>query len=259
MTFYKPILATDAIHVRGKHLYKWDGTPFIIKGIAFPTPSENIGAQKRYGYDPESWLAILHQLRDLGLEFNTVRLYRLHPSVDYSEFFRGAAKLGVYVIVPMTSVDGSGVLDRKIAAPKCYKPKLFVYGARAIKEYLKYPNVLAGMVGNEVMNDEKAWLAAPCIRAYARDLKIFMDKMISVQVADRTLPLIYATQDAATIGGATLDKDAVLKLTVDYLSCAGESKGVVKFPQNKFGQSPIDVYGVNIERCVYFVFICVIS
>lgn len=263
MTSFKPIRATDAIHVEGKHLYKSDGTPFIVKGIAFPTPPENIGAQQNYGYDAKAWLAILHQLRSLGLEFNTVRLYRLHPSVNYSEFFHGAADLGVYVIVPLTAAEGPGVLDRKLAAPSCYKRKLFVYGARAVREYLHHPNVLAGMVGNEVMNDEKAWLAAPCIRAYARDLKLFMDTMVDEGVAERTLPLIYAAQDSATIGGATVDKDEVMRLTVDYLSCAEEGKGVAvadvtgedsssseefdSFSYNKFGQSPIDIYGVNIE------------
>lgn len=258
---FKPIRASDTIHVRGKHLYKSDGTPFVVKGIAFPTPPENLGAQQHYGYDAKSWLAILHQLRDLGLEFNTIRLYRLYAAVDYSEFFHGAAELGVYVIVPLTSAEGPGVLDRKLAAPKCYKSKLFVYGARAVREYLQYPNVLAGMVGNEVMNDEKAWLAAPCIRAYARDLKVFMDSMVDEGVADRTLPLIYAAQDSATIGGADTDKDAVMKLTVDYLSCADEGKGEAvtdvtgedssqefeSFSDNKFGQSPIDIYGVNVE------------
>jgi hypothetical protein len=261
MTASKPIRPSDTIHVRGKHLYKSDGTPFFVKGIAFPTPPEIMTAKQNYGYDAKSWLAILHQLRDLGLEFNTIRLYRLHASVDYSEFFRGAAELGVYVIVPLTSAEGPGVLDRKLAAPKCYKSKLFVYGARAVREYLKYPNVLAGMVGNEVMNDEKAWLAAPCIRAYARDLKVFMDAMVSEGVSDRTLPLIYAAQDSVTVGGATVNKDAVMRLTVDYLSCAEEGKGAAvadltgkdsalefeTFSDNKFGQSPIDIYGVNIE------------
>jgi hypothetical protein len=262
MVYFKPITSDDAIHVKGKHLYNSDGSQFIIKGIAFPTPPESQLTQPNRGYDAKSWLAILKQLRDLGLEFNTIRLYRLYPDkVDYSEFFEGAAELGIYVIVPLTSAAGPGVLDRKLAAPKCYKPKLFKYGARAVKEYLKYPNILAGVVGNEVMNDEKAWLAAPCIRAYARDLKVFMDNMVSADASERTLPLIYAAQDSATIGGAAVEKDTVMKLTVDYLSCSEEGKGVAvadvagdepshgveHFSENKFGQSPIDIYGVNIE------------
>ncbi|KAL7518471.1 hypothetical protein ACHAWX_003293 [Stephanocyclus meneghinianus] len=261
MVSFQPILASDAIHAKGKHLFKEDGTQFIIKGIAFPTPPETMLIEDHRGYNPDAWLKILHQLRDSGLEFNAVRMYRMYPErVDYSEFFRGAAALGVYVIVPLTAAAGPGVLDRKLAAPKCYKSKLFKYGARAIREYLKYPNVLAGVVGNEVMNDEKAWLAAPCIRAYARDLKVFMDSMVEKGAANRTVPLIYAAQDSATIGGAAVDKDRVMKLTVDYLTCSEEGKGLdfpdvegaeptnaEHFSGNKFGLSPIDIYGVNIE------------
>jgi len=173
-----PIGIDDAIHVRGKHLYKRDGTQFTVKGIAFPTPPVNY-MRSSAGYDAKAWLAILHQLRvDLAIDFNTIRLYRINPvQVNYNEFFEGAAQLGIYVIVPLTTANGVGVLDRTLPAPTCYNRNLFAYGASAIVEYLQHPNVLAGMVGNEVMNDEEAWQAAPCIRAYARDLKLFMDRV----------------------------------------------------------------------------------
>ena len=63
-------------------------------------------------------------------------------NVDYSEFIEGAAELGIYIIVPLTSASGGGVLDRTLAAPKCYKKSLFNYGASALKVYLQHPNVL---------------------------------------------------------------------------------------------------------------------
>ncbi len=132
---YHPITAKDTIVVRGKHLYKRDGSRFSIRGIAFPTSSVD--------YNATSWLAILKQLRELDLQFNTVRLYRMDPlKVDYSEFIEGAAELGVYIIVPLTDAEGGGVLDRTLAAPKCYKKSLFNYGASALKVYLQHPNVL---------------------------------------------------------------------------------------------------------------------
>ncbi len=173
-----PLGIDDTIHVHGKHLYKRDGTPFTVRGIAFPTPPATY-LRPSNGYDAKAWLAILKQLRvDLGLDFNTVRLYRINPvQVNYREFFDGAAQLGIYVIVPLTTADGAGVLDRTLPAPTCYNGNLFAHGASAIVEYLKSPNVLAGIVGNEVLNDEEAWQAAPCIRAYARDLKLFMDRV----------------------------------------------------------------------------------
>lgn len=132
---YHPITAEDAVVVRGKHLYKRDGSRFSIRGIAFPTSSVD--------YNASSWLAILKQLRELDLQFNTVRLYRMDPlNVDYSEFIAGAAELGVYIIVPLTAAWGGGVLDRTLAAPDCYTKSLFNYGASALKVYLQHPNVL---------------------------------------------------------------------------------------------------------------------
>mmetsp|Transcript_5450 Transcript_5450/g.11592 ORF Transcript_5450/g.11592 Transcript_5450/m.11592 type:complete len:574 (+) Transcript_5450:91-1812(+) len=309
-----PITPKDTIHVHGKHLYRTTdttSTPFTIRGIAFPTPPE-IYNPSTHGYNATTWLAILRQLRlppkkkevspiqdsnsgnsshpdiiteteaqnegGLGLNFNTIRLYRMYPDqIDYSEFLEGAAALGIYVIVPLTSAFGHGVLDRTSPAPKCYHPHLFHYGARALKKYLKYPNVLAGMVGNEVMNDEKAWKAAPCVRAYARDLKLYMARMVEEGVLERTLPLMYAGQDSSMIGGADTDPNEVMKLTVDYLSCVEYGKSVVvvnseedvdvgsvskqvalrasgsagggswNFEDHKFGESPIDIFGLNVE------------
>jgi hypothetical protein len=136
-----PITENDSVIVRGKHLYKRDGSLFGIRGIAFPTPPDGL---PNCGYNSTAWLDVLHQLRNLlPSQFNAVRLYRMNPlKVDYSEFIEGAAQLGIYIIVPLTSVSGDGVLDRTLPAPNCYKQSLFNYGANALRQYLKYPNVL---------------------------------------------------------------------------------------------------------------------
>ncbi|KAK1746976.1 hypothetical protein QTG54_002320 [Skeletonema marinoi] len=185
----RPITAEDTVVVRGKHLYKRDGSIFTIRGVAFPTPPEDdVGVF----YNASAWLDILKQLRELDLQFNTVRLYRMDPlKVDYSEFIEGAAELGVYIIVPLTAASGGGVLDRTLPAP-------------------------SGVVGNEVMNDEASWLAAPCVRSYARNLKLFMDQLVQEKIVQRTLPLIYAAQDSSVLGGAEMDSDTIVKLTADY-------------------------------------------
>lgn len=126
---------------------------------------------------------------------------------------------------------------------------------------LIYHKLIGGVVGNEVMNNEKSWLAAPCVRNYARNLKLFMDKMVKEQVVQRTLPLIYAAQDSSVLGGAEMDSDMIVKLTADYLTCAESGKGTIvedvagaepssgiqHFTNNRFGISPIDIFGVNIE------------
>ena len=74
---YRPITEDDSIVVRGKHLYKRDGTPFKIYGIAFPTPPDRF---PNHGYNAVAWLDVLKQLRELmPLQFNAVRVYRMNP------------------------------------------------------------------------------------------------------------------------------------------------------------------------------------
>jgi len=103
-------------------------------------------------------------------------MYELDRRTDYAPLLRYAASLGICVLVPLTSRSGPGVLSRTDAAPKCYMypAELYGYGATCLDGYWDHPNVVAGVVGNEVMNDLDSWEAAPCVRAYLDDLTRYM-------------------------------------------------------------------------------------
>jgi hypothetical protein len=233
ITKSKAIGPDDVVTVKGRYLVKEkDGSRFMMKGIAFPVP---VDAKK---YNEKGWISVLHQLsNDLELDYNTIRLYRMYPRVDYSGFFEEAARLGIYVIVPLTAASGGGVLDREVAAPKCYHWRLFHYGKSALHNYMQYPNILAGVIGNEVINQLEAWPVAPCVKAYGRDLKKYMAAQESK--FDRPpLPLMYAAQNSAF--GANMDVNEGLKVTQEYLACQREGSTVDDI-------SGIDIFGVNVE------------
>jgi hypothetical protein len=216
---------TSIVSAIGNYLYKEDGTRFFVKGIAFPVPL------KPHDYNETAWIGILRQLKvGLKLDINAVRLYRMDPSVDYSGFFDYAASVGIYVIVPLTSDSGAGVLDRDKPAPKCYSRKLFQYGVASLRNFMQYPNTLAGVVGNEVMNSLSSWLTAPCVKAYVRDLKAYMDTDMN-----RNLPLLYTAQNSGF--GASVTADQAMFLTANYLTCTSEGED----------NSSIDIFGVNVE------------
>ena len=167
-----------------------------MKGIAFPVPL------KPHDYNETAWIGILRQVKvDLKLDINTVRLYQMDPSVDYSGFFDYAASVGVYVIVPLTPDSGAGVLDRDKPAPKCYMHNLFQYGVASLRNYMQYPNTLGGVVGNKVINSLPSWLTAPCVKAYVRDLKSYMARDM-----DRSLPLLYTAQNSGFGASVTADQ-----------------------------------------------------
>lgn len=211
-----PIGPNDIVTIHGKYLVKKsDGSRFIVKGIAFPV------SLPLHPYSATGWQAVLHQLHESAPEINTIRVYNMDPTIDYSAFFHTAAQLGIYIIVPLTAADGDGVLDRNVAAPDCYSSRLLDYGRACLENYGQYPNVLAGVIANEVMNSLLTWQAAPCILAFARDLQAYHSR----------LPLMYTAQHDSI--GAAISASQAMKLTMDYLTCDLDSA--------------IDIFGINIE------------
>jgi len=101
--------------------------------------------------------------------------------------------------------------------------------------------VLAGLISNEVMNSLESWSAAPCIKAYGEDLKIYMMKNYN-----RSLPLIYAAQNSGI--GPQIDPVDAMKITSDYLAC--QTKSSLMAPKGYFSggfENSIDTFGINIE------------
>lgn len=225
-----PILPEDIVTVQDKYLFR-NGQRFFIKGMAFPIeyPSPRV---KRKGYDIEGWTQVLEQLASES-EINTIRIYDMdcHHHQDYDTFLERAAELGIYVLVPLSAGMGPGVLDRDLAAPHCYSRALYHYGRTCLDRFSKHPNVLGGIIGNEVMNAPETWPAAPCLQAYARDLQRYM--MLD---QDRKLPLIYSAQHDS-ISAAILPSET-MKLTLDYLSCQTTEEDPLL---------AVDVFGINIE------------
>lgn len=148
ITMRTPITEHSNIVIRGKYLYSGEGKNrqrFLMKGIAFPTPppsqtqnyyssSEGITDEN---LDDESylmgWISVLEQLAN-DSDVNTIRLYEIDCRVDYSSFITRAAELGIYVLIPLTTTSGPGVLSRTNVAPFCYPKELFQYGASCIQK-----------------------------------------------------------------------------------------------------------------------------
>jgi hypothetical protein len=227
--------------------------------MAFPVPVDY--DSKNYVYNETGWIDVLHQLREASPYINTIRLYRLPPTVFLQTpqlqqssltvndnnpslgFFQEAARLGFYVVVPLTAVSGDGVLDRDLKAPSCYKYKLYNYGKKLVDTLQVHPNILGGVIGNEVMNNLLHWHSAPCLLAYARDLKRYMNGngKDDDQIPRRSIPLIYATQHDGI--GASVSPSEQSQLILNYMTCShGDEK------DDCSAVNPvIDIFGINIE------------
>mmetsp|Transcript_28076 Transcript_28076/g.61606 ORF Transcript_28076/g.61606 Transcript_28076/m.61606 type:complete len:526 (+) Transcript_28076:899-2476(+) len=234
----KPITNNDIVTVRGQYLFIGQNR-FFMKGIAFPTPPPHTSIDDDDTLDLSGWNAVLEQLAS-ETYINTIRVYEMDCRKDYGPFLDRAAELGIYVIVPLTGRSGDGVLSRDAVPPKCYPRKLYKYGAQCINRYWTYPNVIAGVVGNEVMNNLLTWQSAPCVKAYLNDLAAYIRSIGEDSADTRTtrtsLPLMYATQHDSP--GAELHADEAMKLTLDYLAC-NNGGSIDSF--NDF------IFGINIE------------
>lgn len=215
----------DRVIVQGRYLvYEQNPTErFMMRGMAFPVSVHD------KVYNEEGWISILKQLREASPYINTLRLYHIHldggdrDNHQMDGFYQAAAELGFYLLVPLTTASGDGVLNRGKAAPSCYNGKLFHYGARVLESVQDHPNVLGGVLGNEVLNSLRDWPAAPCLLAYARDLK---------RLGAR-LPLVYTTQHDGI--GAVVTPAESAELLLRYLTCEEDRNAT------------LDILGMNIE------------
>ena len=250
-----PITQDHVVTVEGRYLYVGEER-FFVKGIAFPNPppiqirhtgiGADVSSEQDDQIDLEGWNAVLEQLAN-ETDINTVRMYEMDCHLDYSHFLKRAAELGVYVIVPFTSVRGPGVLSRDKLPPYCYRSKLFTYGTTCLEQYWHHPNVLAGVVGNEVMNNLLAWQSAPCVKSYLDDLQAFAHDYGQVQAKNnknkrRSFPFMYATQHDSP--SAELLPDEATKITLDYLSCTTTTTG---FGGSDDPNNNNFIFGINIE------------
>eukprot|EP00933_Yihiella_yeosuensis_P037185 TRINITY_DN31060_c0_g1_i1.p1 TRINITY_DN31060_c0_g1~~TRINITY_DN31060_c0_g1_i1.p1 ORF type:complete len:500 (+),score=78.13 TRINITY_DN31060_c0_g1_i1:114-1613(+) len=246
---------TSPVRIRGNFLYDTvTGKRFFAKGIAYNPRNINwdgvnegprsdkcvAGTPKfktlEYTADvaaderEEEFKEHLPIISKLGA--NTIRLYNIDPNKSHRKFMELAAKLGIYVLVPLTQKDW-GFLPA-FPAPDCYERVLEEVGhvgvnllrsaKMIVKEFSQYPNTLAFIVANEMpINDKNGYSAYPCVKALTRDMHRYQ---ASCGNHMRRVPLMYADMDMGPYDRA---------LIAQYLMCELESP-----------DDAVDMYGLNV-------------
>jgi hypothetical protein len=222
----------NPIEVRGQHLFdSVTHKPFFAVGIAFPDslPPD----------DPKPWVSVLQRIADLGNKVNMVRLYEVPRCIwndlrgsCFYEFMVEADKRGIYVVFPGTgSLSGYIPRDGWQTAQECYQNGEVLNMGRGIVQRASYPNTLAIVIGNEFFMKKDDFRAASVFKAYARDMKAYMnmcnvDEKSPSKGKMRQIPLMYADRDLG---------DELTTETMTYLKCGAANISV-------------DIYGLNIER-----------
>jgi len=244
----------NPVVIRGNFMYDAvTGKRFFAKGVAYNprnikysevdgqhTASCTSGTppftELTYAEDPvtdkleDQWTEPLKAIAKLGA--NVVRLYNIDPEANHSKFMNAAAKLGLYVIVPLTRKDW-GFLPA-FASPDCYTQNITDYGVVGVnvltsaklivKQFSQFDNLLLFTVANEMtVNDKNGFSAFPCVKALTRDIHEYQTACSSGM---RKIPLIYSDMDMGSPDRGIIGQ---------YLTCSLESPA-----------DAVDVYGLNV-------------
>lgn len=208
----------------GKYLYQEDGTRFYIKGIAYQeqgtvTENDPTGFPEPTDYvdplaDANGCTRDVPYLQQLGV--NTVRVYSVNSALNHDSCMQALSGAGIYVILDL-ALPVNGSIDR--ASPAWTSNLLDLY-VGTVDAFLKYDNVLAFNVGNEVVTAPADTISAPFIKAAARDVKAYLK----------------AKGSSALVSFSSTDGDAGWRLALaDYLACDTDA-------------TSIDLYGLNVYR-----------
>ena len=144
-------------------------------------------------------------------------------------------------LLPLSDRDGTPPLSPTTCYPSC----LLTHGQHVVNVFLPHPNLLFFTVGNEILNSLPRWRAAPCVKAYGRDIKHFM-AACHLSSHTRVVPLLYAAADNAVAHWSAEDND---RLKMDFLTCdAGGVHSGADDDGDGAGGRAIDVMGLNLFR-----------
>ncbi|CCI45020.1 unnamed protein product [Albugo candida] len=183
-----------------------------------------------------------------GLKYNTLRLYDVNPEESYDKFMKDMAEINVYVIISVSPDNNPyygkyrySTIDRTLPAngkdmtKTCYPALLLEYGKKIIKKFAVHDNLLAILVGNEILQVNLK--AAACVKQYAADLKNWM-RVNGKKI--RLIPLAYAAADSS-YGDIIEDADKYHLLKIQGLLCGDRMS-------NGMMVKSIDIYLINEYR-----------
>lgn len=120
---------------------------------------------------------------------NAIRVYHVDPTANHDTCMKAFDDAGIYVFLDLDTFD-TYVLA---VDPSWNQTQVDAYG-KVMDAFHTYDNVAGFFVGNEVMNVGPDSVAAPYVKAAARDMKAYRDKK-----GYRKIPIGYSATDSATL------------------------------------------------------------
>lgn len=142
---------------------------------------------------------------------NAIRVYHVDPSSDHDDCMSSFSDAGIYVLLDLDTFD-TYILP-EAGHPQFNETQYDRY-AEVMDAFHSYDNVAGFFVGNEVLNTGADSIAAPYVKAAARDMKAYRDSK-----GYRKIPIGYSATDSAQLRPNLQN----------YLACGSNASDTVDF------------------------------
>ncbi|CAK3948949.1 glycoside hydrolase family 72 [Lecanosticta acicola] len=201
LLFASTALAIPTISAKGSKFFTSDGNQFYIKGVAYQLTSDDPLA------DGDQCKLDATLMKSLGA--NTIRVYHVDPSANHDACMSAFSDAAIYVFLDLDTL-GTYILPDD---PSWNNSQLQAY-SKVMDTFHSYDNVAGFFVGNEVLTTGANSIAAPYVKAAARDMKAYRDSK-----GYRKIPVGYSAADIADLRPNLQN----------YLACGSNSSDTLDF------------------------------
>ncbi|KAF9729556.1 hypothetical protein PMIN06_012438 [Paraphaeosphaeria minitans] len=195
------VSAIDTISVKGAKFFTKSGDQFFVKGIAYQlVPDDPLVDDTQCKLDSDL-------MKSIGT--NSIRVYHVDPSANHDDCMKTFADAGIYIWLDLDTFD----TQIEQTSPQWNQTQLDRFSA-VMDTFHKYDNLAGFFVGNEVLTTSNGSVAAPYVKAAARDLKAYRDKKNY-----RNIPIGYSAADIATLR----------PMLQNYLACGDNASEALDF------------------------------
>ncbi|PNS20050.1 1,3-beta-glucanosyltransferase [Sphaceloma murrayae] len=175
------VAAVPTISAKGAKFFTSDGNQYFVKGIAYQlTPDDPLINAEQCSLDASL-------MKTLGA--NAIRVYHVDPRADHTSCMATFADAGIYLFVDLDTF----TTQIEPAAPHWNQTQYDAFAA-VMDEFQKYDNTAGFFVGNEVLTTGNNSIAAPFVKAAARDMKAYRDNK-----GYRKIPVGYSAADISSL------------------------------------------------------------
>ncbi|CAI6229042.1 unnamed protein product [Periconia digitata] len=193
--------AIATIETKGAKLFTSDGDQFFVKGIAYQlVPDDPLIDNTQCSLDAKL-------MKSIGT--NSIRVYHVDPSAKHDDCMKAFEDAGIYIWLDLDTFD----TQIEQTHPQ-WNQTQFDRFAKVMDAFHTYTNLAGFFVGNEVLTTGNGSVAAPYVKAAARDLKRYRDSKDY-----RKIPIGYSAADIATLR----------PMLQNYLACGDNASEALDF------------------------------